>query len=73
MQTPIMADVGLRRLDMLLQNQVEIVDAPDAIELSVFRFVIRFENVSFSYTGKSYQLDQMNLFRSEGKITSPFG
>ena len=47
MQTPIMADVGLRRLDMLLQNQVEIVDAPDAIELSVFRFVIRFENVSF--------------------------
>ena len=49
MQTPIMADVGLRRVDMLLQNQVEILDAPDAIELSVFRFVIRFENVSFRW------------------------
>ncbi len=58
----IMAGVGLRRVHMLLQNPVEIVDVPDAIELSAFRSAIRFENVSFSYTGKSYQLDQMNLF-----------
>ena len=68
LHTLMMAGVGIRRVHMLLQNPVEIVDAPDAIELSAFNSAIRFENVSFSYTGKSYQLDQMNLTIEAGQF-----
>ena len=72
-QLLILGAVGLRRVDLLFQNPIDIVDAVDAIELSAFNSAIRFENVSFSYTGESYQLDQMNLTIEAGQFVAFVG
>lgn len=69
----ITAAVGLRRVDLLLQNQIEIVDAPDAIELAPFCQTIRFEDVSFGYTEQSYQLKQINLTIEPGQFVAFVG
>ncbi|MGB0383646.1 MAG: ATP-binding cassette domain-containing protein [Ardenticatenaceae bacterium] len=65
--------VGLRRVDLLFQNQIEMVDAPEAIELPPLRRVIRFENVSFGYTTSAYQLNQIDLSIKKGQFVAFVG
>lgn len=68
-----MAGVGLRRVEMFLQNPVEVVDAPDAIELPAFRRAIRFENVSFGYSEESKQLEQIDFLIKKGQFVAFVG
>ena len=69
----IVASVALRRVDLLFQTKIEISDAADAIELPTFRSTIQFENVSFSYTGTSRQLNQINLTIEAGQFVAFVG
>ena len=69
----IMAGVGLRRVDLLFQNQVEIVDAPTAIELPALRRTIHFDHVSFGYTKQCYQLNQVDITIESGQFVAFVG
>lgn len=73
LQLLIMAAVGLRRVDLLLQQQIEIVDAPDALDLLPFHHTIQFEHVSFSYTGKYNQLDCTSFTIEAGQFVAFVG
>ena len=69
----IMAGVGLRRVDLLFQNQVEIVDTPAAIELPTLRRAIHFDHVSFGYTKQCYQLNQVDITIESGQFVAFIG
>jgi subfamily B ATP-binding cassette protein MsbA len=49
------------RIFELLDHAPELADAPDAVELPKVRGAVRFENVSFSYKGRSGTLTGIDL------------
>ena len=57
----IQAVASIGRLDHLFQQRTELVDAEDAMILPPFQREIRFNQVAFSYTGREYQLDGIDL------------
>lgn len=60
-QMLLQSSVGMRRIDELLNERPQIVDAPDARALGRFLEEIRFEDVTFSYTGEQMNLRDTNL------------
>ena len=65
------ATVG--RIDEFFQIPVELRDSEDAIELPTFQQAIDFENVSFSYTGQEYQLENITLTIEAGQFVAFVG
>ncbi|MEM7537925.1 MAG: ABC transporter ATP-binding protein [Chloroflexota bacterium] len=65
------ATVG--RVDELFQVPVELHDSEDAIDLPTFQQAIEFDHVSFSYTGKSYQLENITLTIEAGQFVAFVG
>ena len=65
-QMLLQSSVGMQRVDELLNERPQIVDAADAKALGRFSEEIRFEDVGFSYTG-----EQMNL--RDANLTIPVG
>ncbi len=61
------AGAGIRRIEELLSESAQIVDAPGAPALSPFRREIAFRNVSFSYTGERVNLDDVSLTIRRGE------
>ena len=60
-QILVLASAGMHRVEQLLNEQPQIVDAPDARPLGRFSREIRFEKVNFSYTGEQVNLRDLNL------------
>jgi ATP-binding cassette, subfamily B, bacterial len=60
-QILLQASVGMQRVNELLNERPKIVDAPDARALGRFSREIRFEDVSFSYTGEQVNLHDVDL------------
>jgi ATP-binding cassette subfamily B protein len=55
------AAAGMRRIQELLAEQPEIIDKKDAPALPRRAHAIRFNNVSFSYTGEEWQLEHVSV------------
>jgi ATP-binding cassette subfamily B protein len=72
-QMLLQASVGMQRVEKLLEEQPQIVDPPDARDLGRFRKEIRFENVSFSYTGEQMNLRDVNLAIRAGQSVAFVG
>ncbi len=64
---------GLQRIRELLDEQPEITDAEDALPMPRFSKEIRFENVSFSYTGKELNLDSISFTIPAGQSVAFVG
>jgi ATP-binding cassette subfamily B protein len=60
-QMLLQSSVGMQRINELLNEQPQIVDAPDARPLQRFSEEIRFEDVGFSYTGEQMNLRDVDL------------
>jgi ATP-binding cassette, subfamily B, bacterial len=60
-QMLLQSSVGMRRIDELLNERPQIMDAPGASALGRFSEEIRFEGVSFGYTGEQMNLRDVNL------------
>jgi ATP-binding cassette subfamily B protein len=76
LQTLQQAAGSMQRVAQLLDERVEIQDAPDAVTLPRLSREIRFENVWFSYTGTQPTLQNLNLVIPAGKhvaIVGPSG
>jgi ATP-binding cassette subfamily B protein len=58
---------GMRRIDELLAEEPQVVDAPAAAPLPRFGQEIRFEDVSFSYTGEQMNLKNVSLTIAAGQ------
>jgi len=65
--------VGMQRINELLNESPKIVDAPEASNLSRFSREIRFENVTFSYTGEQLNLRDVDLTISVGQSVAFVG
>jgi ATP-binding cassette subfamily B protein len=61
LQMLLQASAGMQRVDELLNERSQIVDAPDARPLGRLRREIRFEDVNFSYTGEQVNLRDVDL------------
>ena len=64
---------GFHRFRELLNEQPEIIDAPDAITLKDVKGDIMFEDVSFSYNDKTRVLALLNLKIDAGKTLAIVG
>ncbi len=64
---------GFHRFRELLNEQPEIIDAPDAITLNDVKGDIMFEDVSFSYNDKTRVLAHLNLKIDAGKTLAIVG
>jgi ABC-type multidrug transport system fused ATPase/permease subunit len=67
---------GMAALDKifdLLDEEPEIADRPDALELPTLRGEIRFEDVSFSYGGDAFALDDVSLTLPPGQTVALVG
>lgn len=64
---------GFHRFRELLNEQPEIIDAPDAITLKDVKGDIMFEDVSFSYNDKTRVLAHLNLKIDAGKTLAIVG
>jgi ATP-binding cassette, subfamily B, bacterial len=60
-QILLQSSVGMQRINELLDEPPKIVDAPDASDLGRFSREIRFEDVTFSYTGEQLDLRDVDL------------
>lgn len=67
------ASGGVRRIEELLQQQPQVVDAPRAIALPRFSREIRFEDVSFSYTGEAPHLNHIDAVIPAGQYVAIVG
>jgi subfamily B ATP-binding cassette protein MsbA len=56
----------------LIDEKAEIVDAPDAVELTTFNEKIEIKNLSFSYPGRTV-LNEINLTIPKGKTVALVG
>ena len=72
-QMLLQASVGMQRINELLNERPKIVDAPDARPLGRFSREIRFDNVSFSYTGEQMNLRDVNLTIPAGRSVAFVG
>ena len=64
---------GFHRFRELLNEQPEIIDAPDAVTLKDVKGDIMFEDVSFSYNDKTRVLAHLNLKIDAGKTLAIVG
>jgi ATP-binding cassette subfamily B protein len=64
---------GMRRVDELLGEEPQIVDAPDARPLAPFAKEIRFEGVTFSYTGEQANLKDVSFTIPAGQSVAFVG
>jgi ATP-binding cassette, subfamily B, bacterial len=64
---------GSARIDELLSEAPEVVDAPDATALSPITGELRFENVGFSYGGERPNLSEVNLTIPVGRTVALVG
>ena len=64
---------GFKRFYETMQEQPEIVDAPDAQICGVSRGQIEFEHVSFSYQGKETVIDDFSLKINAGETVAFVG
>jgi subfamily B ATP-binding cassette protein MsbA len=60
------------RVESILQSEVNIVDAPNAIQLKGFNEAVRYKNVGFSY-GSEPVLEEINLELRKGKSIALVG
>ena len=72
-QMLLQASVGMQRINELLGEPPKVVDAPDARPLGRFSEEIRFENVSFSYTGEQVNLRDVDLTIPAGQSVAFVG
>lgn len=63
----------IERLHQLFQVQSEMSDSENAHELTTIRQAVRFENVTFSYTGTGRQLHDLNLTIEPGQYVAIVG
>lgn len=64
---------GMQRIDEILAEEARVVDAPDAPALARFSQAIRFEDVTFSYTGEQANLQRLNLTIHAGQSVAIVG
>lgn len=64
---------GFKRYTELLDTEPDIVDAPDAIEVSVLRGEIRYEDVTFGYGPQKQVLRGINLTIHAGETVAFVG
>ena len=69
----VMASAGMQRVDELLNEKPQVVDAPDAVPLGRLQKEIRFQNVNFSYTGDQVILHDLNLTIPAGQSVAIVG
>jgi ATP-binding cassette, subfamily B, bacterial len=63
-----------RRLFQVIDNPVEIQDAPDAVELAAVRGAVRFERVTFAYPGTDRAaLDDLSFAIEPGQLVALVG
>ncbi|NEO16136.1 MULTISPECIES: ABC transporter ATP-binding protein [unclassified Moorena] len=67
------ASIGMQRIDEVLQQQIEIIDAVDAHALTSFEKTICFEHVSFSYNNAQRQLHDIDLSIKAGQFVAFVG
>jgi ATP-binding cassette, subfamily B, bacterial len=72
-QIILQASVGMQRIEELLDEPPEIVDAPEAEALGPFEQEFRFENVNFSYTGEQVNLEGVNVTIRAGQSVAFVG
>jgi ATP-binding cassette subfamily B protein len=72
-QMLLQSSVGMQRIDELLNERPQVVDAPDARALGRFSEKICFEDVSFSYTGEQMNLRDVNLAIAAGQSVAFVG
>ncbi|HEX2053252.1 MAG TPA: ABC transporter transmembrane domain-containing protein, partial [Actinomycetota bacterium] len=72
-QMLLQASVGMQRVNELLHERPQIQDARDARALGRFSREIRFENVSFSYTGEQMNLRDVDLTIPAGQSVAFVG
>jgi len=65
--------VSLRFAWEILDEEPEIRDIPDALPLKSASGHVRFENVSFSYTGRAQTLKNVSLEASPGQVIAVVG
>jgi ATP-binding cassette subfamily B protein len=58
---------GMRRIDELLTDEPQVMDTPDAQPLAPFTKEIRFDAVTFSYTGEQANLKDVSFTISAGQ------
>jgi ATP-binding cassette subfamily B protein len=64
---------GMQRIDEVLNEEARVADAPNAIELPRFAGEIRFEAVTFSYTGEQANLNELSLTIRAGQSVAIVG
>jgi ATP-binding cassette subfamily B protein len=67
------ASGGLQRLEELLAEVPSLIDAPEAVTLPRPAQEIRFDNVSFSYSGEQPTLDHLTLCIQAGQYVAIVG
>lgn len=67
------ASGGLQRLEELLAEVPSLIDAPEAVTLPRPAQEIRFDNVSFSYSGEQPTLDHLTLRIQAGQYVAIVG
>jgi ATP-binding cassette subfamily B protein len=72
-QMLLQASVGMQRINELLSERPQIMDAPDARALGRFSRGIRLEGVNFSYTGEQMNLRDVNLMIPAGQSVAFVG
>ena len=63
----------VERMFLVLDEQVGIVDKPNAIELPLLQHQIEFKNVSFAYHAEKWALKNINLVIPEGSTIALVG
>ncbi len=65
--------IDVEKMFALLDEKIEVADAPDARVLSAPRGEVRFENVSFSHEGRAAGLAHVDFIAEAGKTTAIVG
>ncbi|MBV9452754.1 MAG: ATP-binding cassette domain-containing protein [Rubrobacter sp.] len=72
-QMLLQSSVGMQRINELLDERAKVKDAPGARPLGRFSREIRFEEVTFSYTGEQMNLRDVDLTISRGQSVAFVG
>lgn len=67
------SSIGMQRLNLVLDQPAQVVDAVDAFPLPPFHQKICFEHLSFSYGNTQRQLDELNLSIEAGQFVAFVG
>jgi ATP-binding cassette subfamily B protein len=67
------ASGAMQRVREILSERTSVIDAPSAQELPSFEREIRFDDVTFSYTGEQVNLDRLSLTIPAGQSIAVVG